>query len=99
MSSISPQCKVAKVTCEKRIYDMTRLQKRAPHYADMRFRETETKLLELDEILYSPYILPFFVQVPEFLYFSLLTFYFTKDINEDIPYTLFKRAAQIISFE
>jgi hypothetical protein len=29
----------------------------------MRFREAETKLLELDEILYSPYVLPFFVQV------------------------------------
>ncbi|KAL5255186.1 hypothetical protein ACHWQZ_G014577 [Mnemiopsis leidyi] len=59
------ECKVAKVTCEKRIHDMTRLQKRAPHYADMRFRETDTKLLELDEILYSPYVLPFFVQFLE----------------------------------
>ena len=60
------QCKVAKVTCEKRIHDITRLQKRAPHYADMRFKEAETKLLELDEILYSPYVLPFFVQVLDY---------------------------------
>lgn len=59
------QCKVAKVTCEKRIYDITCLQKRTPHYADMRFREAETKLLELDEIMYSPYVLPFFVQFLE----------------------------------
>ena len=69
---IAMQCKVAKVTCEKRIHDMTRLQKRAPHYADMRFRETDTKLLELDEILYSPYVLPFFVQV-EILPFLFMT--------------------------
>ena len=63
------QCKVAKMTCEKRIHDVTKIQKRKPHYADMRFKDSETKLLELDEILYSPYVLPFFVQVP-FLCFS-----------------------------
>ena len=62
----SLQCKVAKVTCEKRIYDITKIQKMKPHYADMRFKESETKLLELDEILYRPYVLPFFVQVSFF---------------------------------